>query len=237
MIGIGLNDERDISVKGLEKLRKSDFVYLESYTSRLNCSINDLEELYGKKIVPADRGLVEKKAGQIIEKAKKQNVAFLVIGDVFSATTHSDIFLRAKKEGIRTEVIHNASVVSAVGLTGLEVYKFGKITSIPFENKNIKSPIEVFKNNFKKNLHTLFLLDIKEDKLMAVNEAIAYLIKNKIDKNIMAVACAALGGKEPFIKYAKLNDLKGIQINKFPQCLIIPAKLHFIEEEMLNSYR
>ena len=236
MIGIGLNDEKDISVKGLETIKKCDFVYLENYTSKLNCTIKDLEKLYGKKVILADRELVEKKAAQIIENAKKQKVAFLVIGDVFSATTHADIFLMAKKEKIKVKVIPNASVISAVGITGLEVYKFGKITSIPFENKKIKSPIDVFNKNYKNDLHTLFLLDIKKDKLMTINEAVDFLIKNKIDENMMAVACAALGSDEPFIKYAKLEDLKDIEVNKFPQCLIIPAKLHFIEEEMLNSY-
>jgi len=28
MIGIGLNDEKDISIKGLELVKKADFVYL-----------------------------------------------------------------------------------------------------------------------------------------------------------------------------------------------------------------
>ena len=48
MIGIGLSDEKDISLKGLEAVRKCDKIYLESYTSKLNCSIKDLENLYGK---------------------------------------------------------------------------------------------------------------------------------------------------------------------------------------------
>jgi len=233
MIGIGLNDEKDISVKGLETVRKCDFVYLENYTSRLNCSIKDLEGLYNKKIILADRSLVEKRADKIVEKAKSKDVAFLVIGDVFSATTHTDLFLRAKKDKVRIKVIHNASIISAVGITGLEIYKFGKITSIPFENKDIISPVQVFKNNYKNNLHTLFLLDIKEDKLMTINKAIEYLIKNKVDKDIMAVACAAIGSNNPFIKYDSLENLKKLKINKFPQCLIIPAKLHFVEEETL----
>ncbi len=236
MIGIGLNDEKDISIKGLEKVKKCDFIYVEDYTSRLNCSIDELEQLYGKKIIIADRELVEKKADEILEKAKTKDVAFLVTGDVFSATTHADLFLRAKKEKIDVEIIHNASVVSAVGVTGLEIYKFGKITSIPFDNKNIKSPIDVFKNNHKNHLHTLFLLDIK-GRLMAVKEAVDYLIKNEIEKNTEAVACAALGSAKPFIKYDSLENLRKIKIDKFPQCLIIPADLHFIEEEMLDQYR
>lgn len=35
IIGLGLADERDISVKGLEIVRKVDRVYLEAYTAIL----------------------------------------------------------------------------------------------------------------------------------------------------------------------------------------------------------
>ena len=72
---------------------------------------------------------------------------------------------------------------------------------------------------------------------MTVNKAIDYLIKNKIKKQTKAVACAGLGNSEPFIKYNSLENLKKNKINKFPQCLVIPGKLHFMEEEMLNNYR
>ena len=35
IIGLGLADEKDISVKGLEIVRKADRVYLEAYTAVL----------------------------------------------------------------------------------------------------------------------------------------------------------------------------------------------------------
>lgn len=35
MIGLGLGDAKDVTVKGLEIIRKCDRVYLESYTSVL----------------------------------------------------------------------------------------------------------------------------------------------------------------------------------------------------------
>ena len=102
MIGIGLNDEKDITVKGLEAVKKCDSIYLESYTSLLQAKKTDLEKLYKKKIILADRELVEKKAEEtILKDAKTKNTAFLVIGDVFAATTHIDLFMRAKKAGIK----------------------------------------------------------------------------------------------------------------------------------------
>ena len=55
-IGNGLSSEAIEILKGCKK------IYLESYTSKLQCSVSSLEKFYGKKIIIADRGLVEKKA-------------------------------------------------------------------------------------------------------------------------------------------------------------------------------
>lgn len=35
LVGLGLSDEKDITVRGLEVVRKADRVYLEAYTSIL----------------------------------------------------------------------------------------------------------------------------------------------------------------------------------------------------------
>lgn len=232
-IGLGLNDEKDISLKGLGAIKRCKYVFLESYTSVLDVSVKKLEKFYGKKIILADRDLVEKRADEIL---KKENVAFLVVGDIFSATTHIDLLLRAREKKIKVEFIHNASVVSSVGVTGLEVYKFGKITSIPFHET--KAPIEVLKMNKKNGLHTLFLLDLdpKNKKFLSINEAIDYLLKNKV-KDQLAVGCSQLGNNKQIIKSGKLSELKKIKWDKFPQCLIIPGKLHFMEEDALGQWK
>lgn len=85
------------------------------------------------------------------------------MGDAFCATTHADLYLRAVKLGIKVEVIHNASIVSAVGCTGLQVYRFGEVVSVPLWTDKWKpdSFYEKILNNMKSNLHTLILLDIK----------------------------------------------------------------------------
>ena len=86
LIGIGLNDEKDVSVRGLEIIRRCDAIYLENYSSLLNCSIPDLESFYGKKIVAADRKLVEQ-SEEIVAAAENKKIALLVIGDPWGATT------------------------------------------------------------------------------------------------------------------------------------------------------
>src|SRR3989338_1343449 len=234
LVGIGLNDEKDITVKGLELVKKSRRVYLETYTSKLNCSLKDLEKFYGKKIIEAHRLQVENHLDAILEEAKKEDVALLIVGDVFSATTHIDVLLRAKEKKVKVNIVNNASVLTAIGITGLELYKFGRTISIPFENENLDSPYSYFLENKKLGLHTLFLLDIKPDRLMKVTEAVSYLIKKGLKKDSMIVGCVALGSSSPEIKYCKASQLS---LKKFPQCLIIPGNLHFKEEEALNLYK
>ena len=247
LIGIGLNDEKDISVKGLEVVKKCDKVYLESYTSRLACSVSKLEELYGKKIILADREIVEKKAEEtILKDSLEGDCAFLVIGDVFGATTHLDLWTRATEKGIKCEIIHNASILNVIGVIGLELYKYGKATSIPFENENVVSPYIVFSNNHKIGLHTLFLLDLRpdEDRFMTIKEAIEFLErveekeqKGLISEEMIAIGCAHLGSKDQTIICASLKELKEKDFGVAPYCLIIPGKMHFMEEEALEKWK
>lgn len=238
LIGIGLDDEKDISLKGLEAIKKCKYVYLENYTSKLNADIKKLEKLYNKKIILAGRELVEN-SEEIIKKAKKENVALLVIGDVFSATTHINFVLECRKNSIEHRTIHNASVLTAIGETGLELYKFGKTTSIPFKNENIKGPIEVINKNLKMNLHTLVLLDLDplNNRYMDSNEAFNYLLKNGIKNDKKVIVCSQLGG-DAEILYSEIKDFIGRKFSKFPQSIVIPGeKLHFIEEEALNLWK
>ena len=246
-IGLGLNDEKDISLKGLEIVKKADFVYLESYTSKLNCNLNYLESLYGKKIIIASRNLVENEAEKtILANAKNHDVAFLVVGDVFSATTHMDLYLRAKGLAIKTRIIHNASVFTAVGITGLQLYKFGKIASIPFHNENVEVPYDILALNQKNNLHTLLLLDLKEDSnnSLIVNDAIRYLLKVELKRgeriftdSTLCIGCAKLGSLDEIIKAGKAKDLLKFNFKEGMHCLLVPSKqLHFMEEDALKLY-
>lgn len=164
MIGLGLGNAKDITVNALEAIKKCNNIYLEHYTSIIGSSKEELEEFYGKEIIIADRDMVEKNAEDtILKNAKKSNAAFLVVGDIFGATTHTDLALRAKKENIKVKYFFNTSIMNAIGVTGLELYKFGKTPSMVFFQENWKptSAYDVAKENKKQGLHTLILLDIK----------------------------------------------------------------------------
>jgi diphthine synthase len=169
-----------------------------------------------------------------------------VIGDALSATTHLDLMIRAKELGIETQIIHNATVFNAVAATGLQIYKFGKTTSIPFpqENFKVETPYDVIKQNKSIDAHTLVLLDLRpsEGKFMTAAEAVKILLdiekrrKEKIfTKDTMCIACSMLGSSDQTIRYKKAKELLRENIPGIPQCLVVPGKLHFIEEDFVQA--
>ncbi|CAJ0827104.1 11203_t:CDS:2 [Entrophospora sp. SA101] len=173
IIGLGLSDETDITIKGLEAIKSCERIYLEAYTSVLMVSKEKLEEFYDKKLILADREMVESQSDKILSKADKINVAFLVVGDPFGATTHTDLILRARELKIPVKIIHNASIMNAIGACGLQLYNFGQTVSIPFftESWHPDSFYERIKENRSLGLHTLYIkvkeqsdenLDLKE---------------------------------------------------------------------------
>ena len=248
IVGIGLNDEKDISVKGLEIVKKCDLVYLENYTSLLQCSFHDLAKFYDKEIILADRNTAEQGDEKIVSEARNKDVAFLVIGDPFSATTHVDLLKLAKEKDVKVKVINNASVLTAVGVTGLQLYKFGKTTSIPYldEQPNLETPYHVIKSNLEHGMHTLCLLDIKfaQDKFMTVQQGIAVLedIEERLHEGVirddlLIVGCARLGADNFVVKSGTIKEIKEFDFGAPPHCLIIPGKMHFVEEEMLELWK
>ena len=99
-------------------------------------------------------------------------MSFLVIGDAFGATTHTDLQLRAQEQGVEVSVVHNASIMNAIGCCGLQLYNYGQAVSICFfrgpgtlwpdePSWRPSSFYEKVAANRQLGLHTLCLLDIK----------------------------------------------------------------------------
>ncbi len=249
LIGLGLSTEKDISVRGLEIVKSCDLVYLENYTSLLQTSVASLEKMYQKKIILADRKTAEQLDEKIVNEAKTRNIAFLIIGDPVAATTHIELFKLAKERDVPVQIIHNASILTAIGTTGLQLYKFGRTTSIPFveDVPQLETPYLIYRENSLLGMHTLFLLDLKPEinKFMTVNNAIEILEKIEakkqdkiITKDTLIIGCARLGSADFLIRAGPLKEIKQFDFGKLPHCLIIPAKkLHFVEEEMLELWK
>ena len=249
LIGLGLATEKDITVRGLEIIKTCDLIYLENYTSLLQTSVENLEQLYQKKIILADRKTAEQLDEKIVNEAKTKNVAFLIIGDPVAATTHIELFKLAKEKNVNVQIIHNASILTAIGTTGLQLYKFGRTTSIPFleDVPQLETPYTIYRENNLLSTHTLFLLDLKPElnKFMTVNKALEILEsiekkkhENIIKNDLLVIGCARLGCNDFIIKAGPLEKIKQFNFGKPPHCLIIPAKnLHFIEKEMLELWK
>lgn len=244
LISLGISSEKDMSIKALEAAKECDFLYVELYTNKMDTSARKLSELVGKEVIELPRSGMEEDSRKIIEKAKNGKVGIFVGGDALSATTHSSLLLEAREAGIETRVIHGSSIFSAIGETGLQLYKFGKTVTLAYPEEGYKP--EVFYrdilNNMRMGLHTLVLLDIKHDKMkyMTINDALDILQENDKEKvfgdSFKIVCVSRLGSSDQEIIYDEIKNIKNKKIEKTPSVLVIPGKLHFMEEEFLISY-
>ena len=231
IIGLGLN-VKGISVQGLEIVKRCKRVYLENYTVDFPYHVQELKDaLNGKKILSADRDFVE--GFGIIDEAKKMDVALLVYGSPLTATTHISLIDEAKNSKVKCKIIYSASVLDAVALTGLQLYKFGKIASMP--EFKADSFMDIVKDNQKIKAHSLILVDIGlefPNALKQLEEAAKeYEIKlNKI------VVCQVLGTQDRKISYKTIEEFREFSGVRKPYCIIIPSKLHFMEKEILEEF-
>jgi len=245
-VGIGLYDEKDISLKGVEEIKKCDKCYAEFYTAKLTgAEKNKIEKIVNKSIEVLSRKQTEN-GDVLIESAKKEKTVFLICGDSMTATTHVDLRLRAIKEGIKTKVIHGSSIVTAVpGLLGLQNYKFGRTTTIAYPEKEYfpTSQYDVIKQNKKNGLHTLVLLDIQDDKkrYMTANEGLNLLLKMEekhksalIRKDSIACVVARAGSNEPIVRSNTIEKLKKMDFGPPLHSIVIPGNLHFMEIKALE---
>jgi diphthine synthase len=245
-VGLGLYDEKDISLKGLEAVRSADMVYAEFYTSRLmGASLERLQSLYGKEIHLLSRPEVEVDPVWLKE-AQERDVAFLVGGDPMVSTTHLDLLLRALEMGIRTKIIHSSSIVTAVsGLTGLQNYRFGRSTTIPFpylaRGKRIvpETPYLVLKENLARNLHTMLFLDIQNERYMTVNVGAQLLMEmeeiagEQILQDQIGIGIARAGSEDAVVRADLLSRLPSQDFGGPLHIMVVPAKLHFMEAKAL----
>jgi diphthine synthase len=239
-VGLGLYDEKDITVKGLEALRAADVVYAEFYTSPLaGKTVERMEEVYGRKIVLVQRSDLEEHAEEVVlAHAKNHNVVLLSGGDAMIATTHVDLRLRAIERGIETRIIHAPSISSAVaGVCGLQNYKFGKSATVspPYKEVISEVPYETIRANKERGLHTLLYLDIS----MRIHEALRLLEAvedqkgGEMLKTALIVGIARAGSDKPLVKADYMEGLKHYEFGALPHVLVVPGELHFLEKEAL----
>lgn len=243
-VGLGLYDSKDISVKGLELIKKAHHVFIESYTSCLmGTKICEMEEYYGKKVRVLSREDVEQYPDKIIDFAKDEEVVLLTGGDPMVSTTHADLRIRAVRAGVETAIVHGASISSAVcGLSGLQNYRFGKSCSVPFPSKGWfpTTPLEVIQQNAERDLHSLVYLDIHPDRYMTIPEGIEIIEEMSKISGIrppnLYVGIARAGSENPSVMAGDGNRLKEFEFGPPLHILIVPGSLHIVEREYLEMF-
>lgn len=209
--------------------------------------------------------MVESHSDDILADAHQVDVAFLVVGDPFSATTHTDLALRCRQHDppIPTRTLPNASILTAVGATGLSLYNFGQTVSMVFFTDNWKpdSFYDRIAENATLGLHTLVLLDIKvkepdlkalargkiiyePPRFMSVAQCASQMVEVEetrqqgvCDKEKLAVGVARLGSEGERIVAGTLQELTDADLGPPLHSLVLCGKrMHEMEWEYAREF-
>lgn len=235
LVGLGVWNEKDLSLRGIEICKQADLLYCELYTSVWGGSLKKLEKTISKKIKLLERKDVEEDSDKLLESSRDKDVVLLVPGDPLVATTHIHLIIDAKKAGIPVEVVHSSSIYTTIARTGLQIYKFGRTATLITPHKGYKSEgfYDTLKDNLSNGLHTLLLLD----RDMGTKRGLEILKKSeskkkkKLDRIVIG---SKLGSDHERIIYGKIEDLIRRDFPP-PAVIIIPGKLHFMEKEFLET--
>lgn len=235
LVGLGLAPPQSLTLEAWEALQAADAIYLETYTN-IGISVDDFAAFLKKRVAPAPRTTVESE--ELLTLAKTQTVALCCIGDVFTATTHSVLYLDCLQQDILVKMFQNNGVMTAAALTGLELYKFGQTITIPYPGASYdpRSYLAKIESNRAAGLHTLCLLDIKadEERFMTIPEAIALLEEHLT--LALVIGCAKLG-TDNHITAGSTEALGQHSWPSQPHCLIIPGQLNAVEQEFVEHWQ
>jgi len=237
--GIGHNRE-EIPIGIVEKIKEVDYVFLEGYTNFIDEDTLRYLRSLREDIVIVDRNFVEGELEDFILKNKDRKIMLLVSGNPLFATTHAYFLKFCKDNNIDFKVIGSSSIFDEVGKTGLFLYKFGKIVSIPFHES--ESFFEDIIINYKNGMHTLILLDLDpiSGRYLDLREALNRIINldrlkntNMFSDKTEIVLCSNLGREGEKIIYTDIRNAMKLDLNP-PICIIIPGRLNEIEKEILK---
>ncbi|KAF8293618.1 putative diphthine synthase [Trypanosoma cruzi] len=264
LVGLGLGDASDITLKGLKAVHEADVVYLEAYTSFLiNSSAEELANVYERPVLVADREMVE--SGEVLQEASDKKVVLLVVGDVFGALHTSTWWCDAMSRVFLAAPSTTLSIINAVGCCGLQLYRFGQVISLCFwtETWHPDSWYDRLMSNREMGLHTLVLLDIKVKEIsdenlargrnvyeppryMRINEAIEQILEVEQKKkggavaedgSTMSIALARVGSNTQQVVAGAMRELRELDFGDPLHSLIIAGDIHTCETEHVNLFR
>ncbi|MCL4343839.1 MAG: diphthine synthase [Nitrososphaerota archaeon] len=240
-IGLGLNPPYTIPWEGVKLSDKCAIKYLDNYTTKIDSKlVDELKKQLGAE--PAGRSTLED-FNKIINLAKNQDICIYIYGDPFIATTHLALKIEAIKRAVAVKSIYASSFLNALlGETGLHIYKIGFIGTLLANDK--PSALYIYRN-VKRSLeigrHSILLV-YSGDNDLTLKEALGLLISAESNykegvfgPSAELIIAGDLGKEEEEIITGKIKDLGQIEYNHRIFVIVVPAELHFTEEESLHT--
>jgi diphthine synthase len=251
-VGVGLNDERDLSLRAFDELKSADVVFAEQYTSRLSPgSLKRLEKLIGKTVIELSREELEGEKPIMEALAQNHRVALLVAGEPFAATTHVALRLAVENSGHKWRILHNSSILTAAAsLVGLSHYRFGRTVSLPHpdtEGYRPSSPYEALVANRKGGLHTLVLLDLDPVRNRYLHAELALRHLGSLEAEFkggvagpdsLFCVVSRVGSPDAAAWFGTRLELEELDFGPPLHSIIVPGpSLHFLEKEALEKWK
>jgi diphthine synthase len=243
LVGLGLGPG-DVTIRAINVIKSVGRVFMEAYTSKAPMDLIKYVVSIRPDIEFLSRSDLEDRSGEILmnELGKGIDVALLVIGDPMIATTHAALAVIARRRGFNVKVINSVSIMCAVlSQLGLSPYKVGPIATITYPRMGVLSmrAYEVLSENLRRGLHTIFLLDIRDDGgFMSAGEAVELLKRMEdngglgiINNNLLVIYVARAGWDDQEIAVSTINDVP--RLGETPHTLVIPGLLNPVEMDYL----
>ena len=189
---------------------------------------------------------MEEGAKELVGAASRKNIAILCGGDPLMATTHKILLIEASRQGVGARIIHSNSIITAaIGESGLDFYRFGKVCTIPRWSQSYKpvSFYETIYGNITNDAHTLVLLDYdsKSESTISIKEALATLEeaekaykKGIVRDDSYIMILHNISTNDSRLIYARIKEAKTMDIDGM-NVLIIHSGLSDIEKETMDA--
>jgi diphthine synthase len=165
--------------------------------------------------------------------------------------------------GIESKVVPNASIMSGIGCTGLQLYNFGQTVSMVFFTENWKpsSYYDRVKENIQLGLHTLVLVDIKvkepsleslargrivyePPRYMTVAQCASQMLETEEERkegvcgpDALAVGAARVGSADQQLVAGTLKELAEVDMGPpLHSLVLLGRKAHDLERDYIREF-
>jgi diphthine synthase len=246
LIGLGLSRD-DITLAALDACRGCSSLHVDRHTGRVETAALDyIFGETGKRASDLTRQEMEEGSTELIRAASEKDIAVLCAGDPLMATTHKILLIEAARQNVNARIVHSNSIITAaIGESGLDFYRFGKVCTIPRWSPNYRpvSFYETIHANLTNDAHTLLLLDYdaKTGSTISLKEAVSTLEeaeksykKGLIRDDSYIIVLHNISAKDSRLMHVRIREAKGMDIGGM-NALIMHSGLSDIEKEALEA--